>query len=55
MSKFDKADLEWMGKVIKPTMAKLLDEPEFTPENANGFGCLHYGNEDTQSRWHSPA
>jgi hypothetical protein len=26
---------------VKPTMAKLLSEPEMTAENPKGFGCLH--------------
>jgi hypothetical protein len=39
MSKFKKEDLEWMAQQVKPTMAKLLSEPEFTPENPTGFGC----------------
>ncbi len=41
MSKFKKADIEWMGTVIKPGMAALLGESEYTPENPTGFGCLH--------------
>jgi len=41
MSKFEKEDLEWMGTQVKPTMAKLLGEPEYTPETPTGFGCLH--------------
>jgi len=41
MSKFDKADIEWMSNVIKPEMAKLLQEPEYSPENPQGFGCMH--------------
>lgn len=32
---------EWMGKVVKPTMAKLLQMSEYTEENPTGFGCLH--------------
>lgn len=40
MSKFEKDDLEWMGTVIKPEMAAILGEPEYTPENPTGFGCL---------------
>jgi len=39
MSKHKKEDLEWMGKVIKPQMAKLLKEPEYSAENPTGFGC----------------
>ncbi len=40
MSKFKKEDLEWMGKEIKPTMAKLLQQTEYSEENPKGFGCL---------------
>lgn len=40
MSKFDPKTVEWMGKVVKPTMAKLLGEAEYSPENPKGFGCL---------------
>lgn len=40
MDKFKKEDVEWMGKEIKPTMAKLLQQPEFSQENPKGFGCL---------------
>ncbi len=39
MSKFKKEDLEWMGNEVKPTMAKLLGEAEYTPETPDGFGC----------------
>lgn len=31
---------QWMGEVVKPAMAKLLKEPEYTEANPNGFGCL---------------
>lgn len=40
MSKFDKGDIEWMEKEVKPTMAKLVQMPEYTPQNPKGFGCL---------------
>jgi len=40
MSKHKKEDLEWMGGQVKPTMAKLLQEPEMTQESPTGFGCL---------------
>ena len=40
MSKFKKEDIEWMEKDIKPTMARLLKQPEYTPQNPKGFGCL---------------
>ena len=39
MSKWKPEDLEWMQNEVKPTMAKLLSRPEFTPENPTGFGC----------------
>lgn len=39
MAKFKKEDLEWMSKEVKPTMAKLLSQPEFTPDSPKGFGC----------------
>lgn len=41
MSKFKKEDLEWMGKVVKPAMAKLLGETEYSEDNPTGFGCVH--------------
>jgi hypothetical protein len=42
MSKYKKEDLEWMGKQVKPAMAKLLGMPEFEPEHPDpkAFGCL---------------
>lgn len=42
MSKYKKEDLEWMGKEVKPAMAKLLQQPEFEPEHPDpkAFGCL---------------
>ena len=39
MAKFKKEDFEWMKNDVKPTMAKLLSIPEFTPDNPKGFGC----------------
>jgi hypothetical protein len=30
---------EFMGKTVKPEMAKLLNEPEWTPATKTGFGC----------------
>jgi hypothetical protein len=39
MSKFKPEDIEWMQKEVKPTMAKLLGRPEYTPETPTGFGC----------------
>jgi hypothetical protein len=41
MAKFEKEDMEWMGKEVKPTMAKLLSKPEMGPDQPKGFGCLH--------------
>jgi len=32
---------KWMGEVVKPEMAKLLKESEYTEANPTGFGCLH--------------
>jgi len=40
MSKFKPEDIEWMKSTIKPTMARLLREPEHTADNPGGFGCL---------------
>ncbi len=40
MAKFKKEDLEWMGKEIKPTMARLLKQTEYSESNPKGFGCL---------------
>jgi hypothetical protein len=37
----DKAIADFMAKEVKPTMAKLLGMPEYTPDNPKGFGCLH--------------
>jgi hypothetical protein len=39
LSAFKPDDVQWMAKEIKPTMAKLLDRPEFSPETPTGFGC----------------
>lgn len=39
MSKWKPEDLKWMGEQVKPAMAKLLGEAEYTPENPTGFGC----------------
>jgi mono/diheme cytochrome c family protein len=32
--------MEFMSKQLKPTMATLLGEPEWTPETKTGFGCM---------------
>jgi hypothetical protein len=32
---------KWMGEVVKPEMAKLLGEEEYSDTNPKGFGCLH--------------
>ena len=40
MSNFKKDDLDWMAKQVAPTMANLLGEPLWSPENPTGFGCL---------------
>jgi hypothetical protein len=39
MSPWKKEDLEWMGKEVKPAMAKVLGLTEYSPENPTGFGC----------------
>jgi len=31
--------VKFMGTKVKPTMAELLNLPEWKPENPNGFGC----------------
>jgi hypothetical protein len=31
---------KFMGETVKPEMAKLLQQPEFTETNPKGFGCL---------------
>ena len=41
MSQYKPEDLEWMKNEVKPTMAKLLGEPEYSEENPEGFGCTH--------------
>ncbi|MDX2089904.1 MAG: hypothetical protein SFX73_18760 [Kofleriaceae bacterium] len=41
MAKYKKEDIEWMATVIKPKMAALLKEPEYSKDNPNGFGCMH--------------
>lgn len=39
MGKISKEDMEWMAGEVKPLMAKLLGESEWSPENPTGFGC----------------
>ena len=34
-----KAVVQFMIEKVKPTMAKLLNMPEWTPDNPAGFGC----------------
>ncbi len=41
MSQFEQRDIDFMQAKVKPTMARLLKEPEHSPENPRGFGCLH--------------
>lgn len=38
--KEDPKMVEFMSKVVKPEMAKLLNQPEMTEDNPTGFGCL---------------
>jgi hypothetical protein len=40
LSEFKKEDLEWMGKEVMPTMAKILNLPLYSKDNPKGFGCL---------------
>lgn len=42
LSAYKPADLEWMGKEVKPAMAKLLGRPAMDPANPDpkAFGCL---------------
>jgi hypothetical protein len=39
-SKMDAKAAEFMKTQVKPAMARLLQESEYTPENPKGFGCL---------------
>ena len=38
--KEDPKVVEFMSKTVKPTMAKLLNQPEMTESEPKGFGCL---------------
>lgn len=40
LSKEDMKMAEWMGKVVKPEVAKLIGVPEYSDSNPTGFGCL---------------
>jgi hypothetical protein len=40
MPKYEKEDVDFMSKTVKPTMAKLLKQPEMSKDNPKGFGCL---------------
>lgn len=33
-------DVEFMQTKVKPTMASLLKQPEYSEQNTDGFGCL---------------
>ncbi|HEU4729905.1 MAG TPA: hypothetical protein VFT22_18540 [Kofleriaceae bacterium] len=48
MSKYKKADLEWMNKEVEPTMAKILGMPVYSKENPKGFGCLNCHTQEGQ-------
>ncbi len=39
--KEDPKMIDFMSKVVKPEMAKILGEAEMTETNPKGFGCLH--------------
>ncbi len=38
-TKYKKDDVEWMSKQVKPTVAKLLGQTEWSPDNPKGFSC----------------
>lgn len=38
-SQFKKENIDWMKDEVKPAMAKVMNEPEWSPENPKGFGC----------------
>lgn len=40
MEDYKQADLEWMGKEVMPTMARLLGREPYSDANPTGFGCL---------------
>jgi hypothetical protein len=40
LSKYKQADIEFMQNDVLPTMARLVKQPVWTPENDDGFGCL---------------
>lgn len=48
LRKFEQHDIDFMTNEIKPMMAKLLQEPEHTAEEPQGFGCLHCHQQTTQ-------
>jgi hypothetical protein len=39
-SQFKKENIDWMKNEVAPTMAKVMNMPEWSPENPKGFGCL---------------
>jgi mono/diheme cytochrome c family protein len=39
-TKFKQEDVDWMKNEVKPAMAKVMNQAEWTPENPKGFGCL---------------
>lgn len=38
--KEDPKFIEFMSKTVKPEMAKILNQPEMSESNPDGFGCL---------------
>jgi hypothetical protein len=40
MKKYDRADVEWMLNEVKPTMARLLKQQEWSPVDPSGFDCF---------------
>ena len=38
-SQFKKENIDWMKDEVKPAMAKVMNMPEWSPDNPKGFGC----------------
>jgi hypothetical protein len=39
LDRYSPDDVAWMAQQVKPAMAKLLREPEWSSDNPLGFGC----------------
>jgi hypothetical protein len=42
--------VKFMGTVVKPTMARLLGLPEWSPQNMKGFGCYQCHNKEEAAK-----